>query len=106
MSSVFYTITAEVDPALEAEWLDWWSRVHAPEVLAQPGFVKVTIYKADAQPDAWPRYVAMYEVASQQAMDAYLAGEEVKRLRADFQARYGHATRLSRQILTPVKVVE
>ncbi len=106
MSSVFYTITADIDPAVEAEWFDWYKRVHVRDVLAQPGFLRATIYKADADNREWPRYVVMYEVASRQALEAYLGGDEVHRLRADFQSRCGAVTRMSRQILSPVQVVE
>jgi len=106
MSSVFYTITAEIDPAVESEWFDWYNRVHVRDVLAQPGFVRATIYKADVNRHEWSKYVVMYEVASREALDAYLGGDEVNRLRADFQSHYGAVTRLSRQVLSPVQVVE
>jgi hypothetical protein len=106
MSSVFYTITAEVDPAAEPDWFDWYTRVHVRDVLAQPGFVRAAIYKADADGRARSKYVVMYEVASREALEAYLGGDDVHRLRADFQSHYGAVTRLSRQILSPVQVVE
>lgn len=106
INGVFYTITAEVDPAAEAEWLGWYQRVHAREVLAQPGFLRATLYRVEVNPDEWSKYVAMYEVESREALAAYLGGDEVVRLRVDFQSRYGNVTRLSRQILFPHRVIE
>ncbi|HET7088301.1 MAG TPA: DUF4286 family protein [Anaerolineae bacterium] len=103
---VFYVVTAEVNPAVEAEWCGWWVRTHAPDVLAQPGFMRVTLYRADTQPGEWSRYVAIYEVESHAALEAYFAGDAVNRLRADFQSRYGSVTRVSRQVLSPVQIVE
>jgi len=70
---VFYAVTAEVNPVVEAEW---------------------------------SRCVAIDEVESRAALEAVFAGDAVKRLRADFQARYGSVTRVSRQALSPVQVVE
>ncbi len=104
--SVIYAITAEVNPVDEATWDEWQTRHHMPDVLSQPGFLRVTKYKVDAPADGWSQYLIMYEVASREALDAYLTGEAVIRLRADHYSRFGSSTRLSRLILTLTVVVE
>ncbi len=104
--SVIYVITAEVNPADEATWDEWQTRQHMPDVLSQPGFLRVTKYKVEAPADGWSQYLIMYEVASREALAAYLNGEAVIRLRADHYSRFGSATRLSRSILTPTVTVE
>lgn len=104
--SVIYAINAEVNPADETVWDEWQTRHHMPDVLSQPGFLRVTKYKVDAPADGWSQYLILYEVASREALEAYLNGEAVSRLRADHYSRFGTSTRLSRSILTPTVTVE
>ena len=104
--SVIYAINAEVNPVDEQTWDEWQTRHHMPDVLSQPGFLRVTKYKIDAPADGWSQYLIMYEVASREALDDYLQGEAVTRLRADHYSRFGTSTRLSRSILTPTVTVE
>jgi antibiotic biosynthesis monooxygenase (ABM) superfamily enzyme len=104
--SVMYVINAEVNPVDEATWDEWQTTLHMPDVLRQPGFLRGTKYKVDAPVGGWSHYLIMYEVVSREALDAYLAGEEVARLRADHYSRFGTSTRLSRLILTPTVTVE
>ena len=104
--SMIYAINAEVNPIDEATWDEWQTRHHMPDVLSQPGFLRVTKYKIDAPADGWSQYLIMYEVASREALDAYLSGEAVTRLRADHYSRFGYSTRLSRSILTLTATVE
>lgn len=103
--AVLYAVLAEVDPKEESAWNDWHTRQHIPDLLAQPGFVRATKYKLDTSNGDWSQYLVFYEVASREALDVYLHGEAVTRLRADHYARFGHCTRLSRMILTPVASV-
>lgn len=104
--SVIYAINAEVNPVDEQTWDEWQTRHHMPDVLSQPGFLRVTKYKIDAPADGWSQYLIMYEVASREALDTYLNGEAVTQLRADHYSRFGTSTRLSRMILTPTVRVE
>lgn len=103
--TVLYGVRVEVDPEQEADWNDWHTRQHMPKVLAQPGFVRATKYRLDTMNDGWPQYVALYEVESREALEAYLTGEAVTQLRAEHFAHFGSSTRLSRWILTPTAVV-
>ncbi len=99
--AVFYGVTVEVDPKEEATWNEWHTKQHIPDVLAQPGFIRATKYKLDVSNGDWSQYLTLYELESREALDAYLQGEAVGRLRADHYAHFGHCTRLSRMILTP-----
>ena len=45
------------------------------------------------------------KLATREALDNYLQGDAVTRLRADHYNHFGHCTRLSRMILTPTAVV-
>lgn len=103
--AVLYGVMVEVDPNEEAAWNEWHTRLHISDVLAQPGFVRATKYKLDTSNDDWSQYLTVYEIVSREALDAYLKGDAVVRLRADHYAHYGHCTRLSRMILTPTVVI-
>ncbi len=37
-------VTAEIDPAVEAEWSTWYDEVHLPDALACPGVIRGTRY--------------------------------------------------------------
>jgi hypothetical protein len=104
--SVFYSIKIEIDPVAEAAWYEWNTRHHIPDVLSQPGFLRATQYKLDAPAGEWSQYLVLYEVATREALDEYLSGEAVIRLRADHFERFGAVTRSSRMVLTPIATVE
>ena len=103
--TVFYGVTIEVDPEQEAAWNEWHTRLHMLGVLAQPGFVRATKYRLDTVNDGWPQYLTLYEIDSREALEAYLSGEAVTRLRADHYAHFGSCTRISRLIMTPTVLV-
>ena len=104
--AVFYAVMVEVDPKEETAWGEWHTRHHIPDVLAESGFVRATKYRLDTPNGDWHQYLTVYELASREALDAYLHGEAVTRLRADHYNHFGHCTRLSRMILTPTAVVD
>ena len=107
MSAVCYVVRVEVAPDSERAWNDWNTARHIPEVLAEPGFVRATKWRAEgAAKDGWVEYWIQYELESREALEAYLTGDAVKRLRNDQLARFGPGVRLSRAILLPVARVE
>ncbi len=102
-----YLVRAEVEPGVERAWDDWNTRHHIPEVLAEPGFVRARKFRVEgAAPEGRAEDWILYETESREALEAYLAGEAVKRLRADQTSRFGSAVRLSRAILLPVAAIE
>jgi hypothetical protein len=103
--TVFYGVMVEVDPKEETAWDDWHTRQHIPDVLTVPGFVAATKYRLDTPNGDWHQYLTVYEITSRDALDRYLAGDAVIRLRAEHYNHYGHCTRLSRMILTPTATV-
>jgi hypothetical protein len=104
--AVFYAVMVEIDPREEAAWNDWHTRQHIPKVLAEPGFVCATKYLLDASNGDWHQYLTVYELISRGALDNYLQGDVVTRLRAEHYNHFGHCTRLSRMILTPTAAID
>ena len=103
MTPAAYAVTLEVAPDSEPAWLSWMREVHIPAVLREPGFLRCGLWKDTTRAqDGWVRYVAWYELTGQEAVEGYLNGEAVKRLRADGVARFGTAMRATRATLTEV----
>ena len=104
--SIIYAVKVEIDPVDEYTWDEWNTRLHIPDILAQPGFIRATKYKIDTREGEWSQYLILYEVDSRESLDAYLNGEAVVRLRADHYSRFGSSSHLSRMVLTPTATVE
>ena len=104
--SIIYVVKVEIDPVDEHTWDEWNTRLHVPDILAQPGFIRATKYKIDTPEGEWSQYLILYEVDSRESLEAYLNGEAMVRLRADHYARFGPSSQLSRLILTPTATVE
>ncbi len=72
-------VTAEIDPAVEAEWNTWYDEVHLPEALACPGVLGGRRYLAatgasltdhgERAGDATRVYATVYELAGPEALE-------------------------------------
>ena len=51
-------------PGREAEYEEWYSRVHLPEICAVPGFVSGRRYRVHGDGGEYP-YLAVYEIESE-----------------------------------------
>lgn len=67
----FVVFTNPTTPAQEAEYNEWYNKVHIADVLNVPGFVAAQRFKlAEAQFGAGPhthRYLALYEIETDNA---------------------------------------
>jgi hypothetical protein len=52
-------------PGQDEVFIRWYDHVHMPDVLAQPGFLSCHRFRVVSATDASPRYVAMYEVQTE-----------------------------------------
>jgi uncharacterized protein DUF4286 len=103
VTPALYVVSLEIAPESETAWLAWMRELHIPELLREPGFQRCRLWKDGARAqDGWARYVAQYELTGPEAVERYLNGETVKRLRADGVARFGSAMRATRATLTEV----
>ncbi len=53
------------DPGREKEFNDWYDRVHLFDVLETPGIVRASRYEYVNPPEGQPKYLAMYEVETE-----------------------------------------
>lgn len=64
-SGLISVVSVDVDGAVEKEFNTWYNEVHVAEVLACPGWISGARYVSTA---GSPRYLAMYEMESEEAM--------------------------------------
>jgi hypothetical protein len=85
--AVFVVFTRPVDPSREAEYNDWYTNVHVPEVTQVPGIVsarRLTLSKAQQRElDPAPKeYLALYEFDS----------DDLEGVLAEMQSRVANGT--------------
>lgn len=67
-------VTADVDPAHEAQWDRWYTDSHVPNLLRIPGYVmagrfRVLEHPALASFNTGPKYLALYECESEEVLN-------------------------------------
>jgi hypothetical protein len=98
---VQYIVLTWVPEARQAEWLEWHTSVHVPDVLKAPMMRGAQIMRvADMSfPGDWqPQYATVYTLDSMADMDAYIAGPAVA-LREDHARIWGAVGKIARMIL-------
>jgi hypothetical protein len=105
---VLYLVRTWVPDEQLAEWDEWHTKVHVPEVVEQPQVRRGRKYRVleDSTPAEWPaQYITVYELDSVQDWESYNTSEAAARLRKDYSDRYGSTGRISRQVLLEVAEV-
>ena len=75
-------VTADVDPAHEAEWDRWYTESHLPGVLNVPGYACGARFRQLDHPalrdfNTGPKYLALYECDSEEAMPTLAPGDRI-----------------------------
>ena len=75
-------VTADVDPAHEAEWDRWYTQAHVPNLLKVPGYVlagrfRVLDHPALASFNTGPKYLAVYECESEGVLPTLQPGDRM-----------------------------
>jgi hypothetical protein len=64
-----------VDSAREAEFNEWYDKIHLPDILETPGFVRATRYE-NAEPSAEEaKYLALYEIETDD-LDSFMKAHQ------------------------------
>jgi hypothetical protein len=66
VGNLSFAVGVDVDPEVEAEFNAWYDTDHLPRVVACPGFVSGRRYELRGRD--LPRYWAVYEVESREAL--------------------------------------
>jgi hypothetical protein len=65
------------DPDREDEFNEWYNEVHLADVLETPGIVRAVRYENIAPTEGQGKYLAVYEVETDDLQDAFAANEEI-----------------------------
>jgi hypothetical protein len=73
-------VTADVDPAREAQWDRWYTESHVPNLLKVPGYVMAGRFRALDHPalaqfNTGPKYLALYECENEEVLPSLRRGE-------------------------------
>jgi hypothetical protein len=68
VSECIFVVAAEIDPAVENAWNEWYNKVHLPEITACPGFRRSARYVSEL--GGGRHYVAIYELDGPEALDS------------------------------------
>jgi antibiotic biosynthesis monooxygenase (ABM) superfamily enzyme len=58
-------VDVSVDPDVEADWNDWYDKIHLPEIVSCPGFRLAARYISEV--DGERRYLTIYEIEGPEA---------------------------------------
>ncbi|MBK8466769.1 MAG: DUF4286 family protein [Chloracidobacterium sp.] len=94
---LIYEVTATVDSELTAEYEEYMTEQHIPDLLATGHFAAAFFAKNGLQ------YKMGYHVDSQEQLANYLAND-AERLRAEVKDRFPTGIEFSRQVLEIVKL--
>jgi hypothetical protein len=50
------------DPAREQEFNDWYDKIHLPDILETPGFIRAARYENTFPAEGKAKFVTMYEI--------------------------------------------
>jgi len=75
---VLNIVATECPPKNDAKFNKWYDEVHIPMLFKFKGMKKVTRYKILDEKQEKPRYIAVYEFDTKEALEAYSKSPEFK----------------------------
>ena len=88
MAVALFVVRATITPDKEAAFNGWYNEVHVPQVLRFNGAVCGRRYRK-VMGDGSYQYMATYEFASEAVFQKFLASDELKALKADYDKNFG-----------------
>ena len=88
MAIGLYVVRATITAEREAAFNKWYNEEHLPQVLRYDGAVSGRRYRKDVGEDRY-QYMAVYEFASEEVLQRFLASEALKDLRAEYDKHFG-----------------
>ena len=59
---LFVVESNSTDRAREAEFNDWYDKIHVPDVMETPGFIKATRYENTKPSEGEAKFLTIYEI--------------------------------------------
>lgn len=95
------------DPSKEKEFNKWYDKIHLPDILETPGFVRAARYENTNPGEGQGKYLAVYEIETDDLAGSLAAFDKIVNARAK-QGRMSNLVlacggSLYRQITAPMK---
>lgn len=91
MAIAIFVVKATIRSDQEQAFNDWYNNEHAPQLLQYNGAVSARRYKRIMGEERW-QYIAVYEFASQEVFEAFMASDHLKTLRSEYDAHFGETS--------------
>ena len=88
MAITLFVVRATIAKDKEAAFNAWYDNEHAPQVLQYNGAVSARRYRKILGDDKF-QYMAVYEFASEEVFQRFLASDHLKALVKDYDASFG-----------------
>lgn len=76
--------TNSTDMAREAEFNEWYDKIHLPDVLENPGFIRATRYENTEPSEGKGKFLAIYEIEADDISSAMKSlGDTMAKKRAE-----------------------
>jgi uncharacterized protein (TIGR02118 family) len=84
-AKILNIVATECPPEMDARFNKWYNEVHIPMLMKYKGIRKVTRYKTVEAPGAKPKYLAVYEYDSQEALSGQFASPAFQAVREEME---------------------
>jgi hypothetical protein len=88
MAVGLFVVRATIAKGQEEAFNRWYNEEHLPQVLRYNGAVSGRRYRRIAGDDRYD-YMAVYEFASEAVLQRFLASDDLKALRAEYDQHFG-----------------
>ena len=88
MAVTVFMVRATITKDQEAAFNKWYNEEHVPQVLQYNGAVSARRYKRIMGDEKF-QYMAIYEFASEEIFQQFLASDHLKTLRKEYDAHFG-----------------
>ena len=72
---IIWLVGSECSPGREAEYNEFYNKEHMPTALKAPGMLRGTRYERIGPQFEYPKYLAIYEIESEAAIEEILKSE-------------------------------
>src|SRR3982074_1328623 len=102
---IIYSVTIDIQAAIESEWVDWMNKIHVPDVLRTGGFSERRFYRVLGSEGDELTYVLQYRC---RALEEYHRSRDTfaPALQKQHTDRFSGRFRGSRQLLEEIAQVK
>ncbi|MCX7911826.1 MAG: antibiotic biosynthesis monooxygenase [Dehalococcoidales bacterium] len=86
---VLLIVANEPEPGRDDEYNEWYSGRHIPMMFGFPGLKRASRYRRTGDDRECSQYLAVYEFASRDDLEAFFHSPEFKAAVADFEEKWG-----------------